>query len=154
MSLVEKYERLDKLVHKKNQDETLDKLFSDILKETFELVNKKIEENKTLNVEDEEEKAAVRAMFEYMLELWEEEAFEEAKAIGYDMVYLIEDENLKEMFSMFVLGMLAGLDIDEFFEKYVNNEKVYKDMFFVDFDDSIEELIIRYKDKFKEEFSA
>jgi len=58
------------------------------------------------------------------------------------------------MFSMFVIGMLAGLSLDEFFEKYVKADKVYKDMFFTEFDDKIDDLVVKYKDKFKEEFSS
>ncbi|WP_456469958.1 hypothetical protein [Caminibacter sp.] len=152
MSLVSKYEELDRLIHQ-NQEEQINEVFREILKETFDIINKKIESKTTLDVNNPEEAAAVRAMFEYMLELWDEGAVDEAKEVGYDMVYLVDDEKLKEMFSMFVIGMLAGLSLDKFFEKYVNNEKVYKDVFFADFDDKIDELVIKYRDKFKKEFS-
>ncbi len=152
MSLVSKYEELDRLIHQ-NQEEQINEVFREILKETFDIINKKIESKTTLNVNNPEEAAAVRAMFEYMLELWDEGAVDEAKEVGYDMVYLVDDEKLKEMFSMFVIGMLAGLSLDKFFEKYVNNEKVYKDVFFADFDDKIDELVIKYRNKFKKEFS-
>jgi len=138
----------------KNKEEEINKVFREILEETFKLINEKIEHKKTLDVNNEEEKAAIRAMFEYMLELWDEGAIEEAKAVGYDMVYLVDDAKIKEMFSMFVIGMLAGLSLDEFFEKYVKADKVYKDMFFTEFDDKIDDLVVKYKDKFKEEFSS
>jgi hypothetical protein len=149
MSLVEKYEILDKKIHK---NEDIENDFQEILKETFDMINKKTEKNEFLNVENEEEKLAVRSMFEYMLELWEEKELEEAKEVGFDMAYLVEDEKIKEMFSFLVLGVYEGLEIDEFFDKYVNDENVYKDYFFVDFKDDIDELIIKYKEKFQEEF--
>ncbi|EDM24222.1 hypothetical protein FE773_06625 [Caminibacter mediatlanticus TB-2] len=152
MSIVEKYEKLDKLIHQ-NKEEEINELFRDILTETFELVNKKIENNETLDVNNEEEKAAIRAMFEYMLELWDEGTIDEAKEVGYDMVYLVDDKKLKEMFSMFVIGMLGGFSLDKFFDKYVKTDKVYKDVFFAEFDDKIDDLVIQYKDKFKKEFS-
>ena len=41
-----------------------------------------------------------------------------------------------------------------FFEKYVKADKIYKSLFFAEFDDSIDELVIKYKEKFKEEFQA
>jgi hypothetical protein len=88
-----------------------------------------------------------------MLELWADRAVDEAKEVGYDMVYLVKDPAIKEMFTMFVIGMLEGLDLDTFFEKYVNPDNVYKDDFFTDFDDKIDELVIKHKNKFKEEFS-
>ncbi len=152
MSLVKKYEKLDKLIYQNREDE-INEVFREILKETFDLVNSKIEKGESLDVNDKEEAAAIRAMFEYMLELWDEGAIDEAKEVGYDMAYLVKDPKLKEMFSMFVIGMLAGLSLDEFFEKYVNTNKVYKDTFFTDFDDRIDELVIKYKKKFQEEFS-
>jgi hypothetical protein len=152
MSLVKKYEKLDKLIYQNREDE-INEVFREILKETFDLVNSKIEKGESLDVNNKEEAAAIRAMFEYMLELWDEGAIDEAKEVGYDMAYLVKDPKLKEMFSMFVIGMLAGLSLDKFFEKYVNTDKVYKDAFFTDFDDRIDELVIKYKKKFQEEFS-
>ena len=153
MSIAKQYEVLEELMNK-NKDDEINEVFRKILEDTFKLVNKKIENEKTLDVENLEEAAAIRAMFEYMLELWDEQAIDEAKAVGYDMVYLVDDKKLKEMFSMFVIGMLAGLSLDEFFEKYVKADKVYKDMFFTEFDDNIDDLVVKYKDKFKEEFSS
>ena len=153
MSIAKKYEELEILLNK-NKEEEINDVFRDILEETFNLINEKIENKKTLDVNNEEEKAAIRAMFEYMLELWDEEAIEEAKAVGYDMVYLVDDAKVKEMFTMFVIGMLAGLSLEEFFEKYVKADKIYKDIFFAEFDDSIDDLVIKYREKFKEEFQA
>jgi len=153
MSIAKQYEVLEELMNK-NKDDEINEVFRNILEETFKLINEKIENEKTLDVNNPEEAAAIRAMFEYMLELWDERAIEEAKAVGYDMVYLVDDKKLKEMFSMFVIGMLAGLSLDDFFEKYVKTDKVYKDMFFTEFDDKIDDLVVKYKDKFKEEFSA
>jgi len=152
MSIAEKYIVLEKYLNK-SDDDKINETFKEILKETFEVINKKIEENKTLNVNDEEEKAAIRAMFEYMLELWNDGEIAEAKEVGYDMAYLVDDPKLKEMFSMFVLGMIDGENIDRFFEKYVNESKVYKDYFFADFNDQIDELVIKHKKQFQEEFS-
>jgi len=152
MSLVKKYEEFEKLLLKDDAN-NISRLFDEILKETFDIINQKIENNKTLDVNNPEESAAIRAMFEYMIELWDEGNLDEAKEVGYDMAYLVDDKKLKEMFSMFVLGMLDGLKVDEFFNKYVNQNNVYKDYFFTDFKDEIDELIIKHKKKFQEEFS-
>jgi len=152
MSLVKKYEELDKYLLKDNSD-MINKLFSEILNETFEMVNKKIDTNSTFDINNPEEAAAVRAMFEYMLELWNDGEINEAKEVGYDMVYLVDDKKLKEMFSMYVLGMLENLNIDKFFEKYVDDSKAYKDIFLAEFKDDIDELVIKHKKQFQEEFS-
>jgi hypothetical protein len=151
MSLMEKYKKLDELVIK-DKEEEVNETFKEILEETFEIINKKIEEQKTLDVKNPEEKMAIRAMMEYMLELWDEGAVDEAKQVGYDMVYLVDDSKLKEMFSMFVIGILAGLSLDKFFEKYVDLSEIYEDYFFTGFNDDIDELVVKYKDKFVKEF--
>ena len=149
--MIEKYKKLDKALHK-NKSEEIEELFREILEEAINVINEKFKNDKKLDVNDPYEKAVIRAMFEYMLELWAEGAIDEAKTLGYDMLYLVDDEKLKEMFSMFVIGMLAGLNVDEFFKKYVK-DKVYKDYFFVDFNDKIDNLVKKYKNKFQEEYS-
>jgi len=149
--VIEKYKKLDKALHK-NRDEEVESLFREILEEAINVINEKFKNDKKLDVNNPYEKAVVRAMFEYMLELWAEGAIDEAKTLGYDMLYLVDDEKLKEMFSMFVIGMLAGVNVDEFFKKYVK-DKVYKDYFFVDFDDKIDSLVKKYKNQFQEEYS-
>jgi hypothetical protein len=152
MSLVEKYNQLNKAMVKKDEDK-IEKIFGEILKEAIELINKKAEKEESIDIKNPEEAAAIRAMFEYMLELWAQGDIEEAKELGYDMAYSVEDKKLKEMFSMFVLGMLEGLSVDEFFDKYVNENEIYKDVFFTSFNDEIDELIVKHKKKFEEEFS-
>ncbi len=152
MSIVENYKKLDMLMLK-NRDDEIDGVFREILTEAFDLINEKIERKQNLDINHEKEKAALRAMFEYMLDLWAEGSIEEAKEVGFDMAYLADDIKLKEMFSMFVVGMMEGLSVDEFFEKYVNDEKVYKDYFFATFFDDIDRLAEKHKKRFQEEFS-
>ncbi len=152
MNIVEKYKELDKLIHK-NEDEKIEQVFREILEDAINIVNEKFQKNEFLDVTNPVDKAVIRAMFEYMLELWAEGAIDEAKQLGYDMLYLVKDEKLKEMFSMFVIGMLEGLSVDKFFEKYVDTNKTYENDFFVDFNDEIDALIIKHKKQFQEEYS-
>ena len=151
-NIVEKYKELEKAIHK-NQDEKIENIFKDILEEAINIINQKFEKNEFLDVKNPIDKAVIRAMFEYMLELWAESAIDEAKTLGYDMLYLVKDEKLKEMFSMFVIGMLEGISIDKFFEKYVDTSKTYENDFFVSFKDEIDALIIKHKKQFQEEYA-
>jgi len=150
--IVEKYKELEKAIHK-NQDEKIENIFKYILEEAISIINQKFEKNEFLDVKNPIDKAVIRAMFEYMLELWAEGAIDEAKQVGYDMLYLVKDEKLKEMFSMFVIGMLEGLSVDKFFEKYVDTSKTYENDFFVNFKDEIDALIIKHKKQFQEEYA-
>jgi len=150
--IVEKYKELEKAINK-NQDDKIEEIFKDILEEAINIINQKFEKNEFLDVKNPTDKAVIRAMFEYMLELWAEGAIDEAKQLGYDMLYLVKDEKLKEMFSMFVIGMLEGLSVDKFFEKYVDTSKTYENDFFVDFKNEIDALIIKHKKQFQEEYA-
>ena len=152
MNIVEKYKELEKLLHK-NEDEKIEELFKNILNEAINIMNEKFKKNEFLDVKNPTDKAVIRAMFEYMLELWAEGAINEAKQLGFDMLYLVKDEKLKEMFSMFVIGMLESLSVDKFFEKYVDSNKTYENDFFVDFYDDIDSLIIKHKKQFQEEYA-
>ena len=152
MNILEKYKELEKLLHK-NEDEKIEEIFRGILEDAITIVNEKFQKNEFLDVTNPTDKAVIRAMFEYMLELWAEGEIDEAKQLGYDMLYLVKDEKLKEMFSMFVIGMLERLSLDKFFDNYVKTAKTYKDYFFVNFNDKIDELIIKHKKRFQDEYA-
>jgi hypothetical protein len=155
MSLKNSYEELENLMNKKSTDEEVGDKFEEILDKAFEVLNQAIENEKFLHIENEEELFTVRAMFDYMMELWAENHLEEAKAICYDMAYLVEDEKLKNIFGYFALGMLDKISVDKFLDKYVDIENIEDgyEFFFTNFNDELEELIIKHKSKFEEEFN-
>jgi hypothetical protein len=153
MILEKEYNEFESLLNKNGDEDRINELFGEILEKAIEVLNQKSEDNQFL--EYPEHQYVIRALFEYFLELWSEGAYEEAKALGYDLVYLVDDENLKEAFSMFILGLLEKLPVEKFLDLYVipeNSDDKY-DMFFVDFNDEIDELVIKHRETFKKEFS-
>ena len=153
MILEKEYKEFDELMTKNGDEDRINELFGEILEKSIEVLNEKSENKEFL--EYPEHQYVIRALFEYMLELWSEGEFEEAKALGYDLAYMVNDENLKEAFSMFVLGLLEKLPIEKFLDIYVNpeNEDDEYEMFFMNFNDDIDELVIKHRDTFKKEFS-
>jgi len=153
MILEKEYKEFDELMTKNGDEDRINELFGEILEKSIEVLNEKSENKEFL--EYPEHQYVIRALFEYMLELWSEGEFEEAKALGYDLAYMVNDENLKEAFSMFVLGLLEKLPIEKFLDIYVNpeNEDEEYEMFFMNFNDDIDELVIKHRDTFKKEFS-
>ena len=153
MILEKEYKEFDELMNKNGDEDRINELFGEILEKAIEVLNEKSEKKEFL--EYPEDQYVIRALFEYMLELWSEGEYEEAKALGYDLAYMVNDENLKEAFSMFVLGLLEKLPIEKFLDIYVNpeNEDDEYDMFFMNFNDEIDELVIKHRDTFKKEFS-
>jgi len=153
MFLEKEYNEFEQLLHKNGDEDRINELFGEILEKAIEVLNKKSENKEFL--EYPKDKYVIRALFEYFLELWSEGEFEEAKNLGYDLVYMVNDENLKEAFSMFVLGVLEKLPIEKFLDTYVipENENDEYEMFFMNFNDEIDELVIKHRDTFKKEFS-
>ena len=153
MILEKEYNEFEELLNKNGDEDKINDLFGEILEKAISVLNEKIENGGFL--EYPEHQFVIRALFEYMLELWSEGAYEDAKALGYDLVYLVNDENLKEAFSMFILGLIEKLPIEKFLDTYVipENENDEYDMFFVNFNDEIDELVIKHKETFKKEFS-
>ena len=69
---------------------------------------------------------------------------------------MVNDENLKEAISMFVVGLIEKLPIEKFLDEYVipeNEEDDEYEMFFTNFNDEIDELVIKHRETFKKEFS-
>jgi hypothetical protein len=153
MILEKEYKEFDELMNKNGDEDRINELFGEILEKAIEVLNEKSENKEFL--EYPEDQYVIRALFEYMLELWSEGEYDEAKALGYDLAYMVNDENLKEAFSMFVLGLLEKLPIEKFLDIYVNpeNEDDEYEMFFMNFNDEIDELVIKHRDTFKKEFS-
>ena len=153
MFLEKEYKEFDKLMSSNGDEEVINELFADILEKAIIVLNERSENKEFL--EYPKDMYVIRALFEYFLELWSEGEWEEAKNLGYDLVYMVNDENLKEAFSLFVLGVLEKLPVEKFLDIYVNpeNETDEYDMFFTNFNDEIDELVIKHRETFKKEFS-
>jgi len=153
MFLEKEYKEFDKLMNSNGDEDRINELFGEILEKAIEVLNERSENKEFL--EYPKDMYVIRALFEYFLELWSESEWEEAKNLGYDLVYMVNDENLKEAFSMFVLGVLEKLPIEKFLDTYVipENENDEYEMFFMNFNDEIDELVIKHRDTFKKEFS-
>ena len=153
MILEKEYNEFENLLNKNGDEDRINELVGEILEKSIEILNEKSESNQFL--EYPEHQFVIRALFEYFLELWSEGAYEDAKALGYDLVYMVNDENLKEAFSMFILGVLEKLPVEKFLDLYVipENEDDNYEMFFINFNDEIDELIIKHKETFAKEFS-
>ncbi len=153
MFLEKEYKEFDHLMNSDGDENRINDLFGEILEKAIVVLNERSENKEFL--EYPKDMYVIRALFEYFLELWSEGEFKEAKDLGYDLVYMVNDENLKEAFSMFVLGVLEKMPIEKFLDTYVNpeNEDDEYEMFFMNFNDEVDELVIKHRETFAKEFS-
>lgn len=154
----ESYDELDRMIHKNVEEEAVAEKFQEIVEMAIEIINVVVDNEEQLDINVEEHLYALRGMYDYMLELWNEEDYHEAKEIGYDMLDLVEDDLVADAFSFCILGMLENLSPDTFFAKYVDMEHQVEEQeseyefFYVHYKDEIEELKIKHGAKFSQEY--
>ena len=148
------YSRLEKFLNRRGSDIEIERTFREILEIAFQIVNEKFEKGEKFNLGDIDQLLALRAMYEYMMELWAGREWEEAKEVGFDLAYLTDDKPLREMFSLMVIGILAQIPLEKFMREYlITDTEPYLGYFFTQFTPKIDPLIEKYRERFQREFS-
>jgi len=160
-SLQELYSQLEREFHRRGREGIIDSIFHRILKKSFQIVNQKWEKGEKfgpflvgkMGEEEWEEVMAIRGMYEYLLELWANREWEEAREVGLDMAFLSADKRLRQMFSLMVLPILAKVPIEQFLENYLDrSNEPYLGYFFTEFTGKIDPLVQKYGKQFKQRF--
>ena len=116
------YETLDSMLVLDLDEEQINELYQEILKLAFENVEKIINKNKKLKLEDEHLFYA-RALYEHAIEKWSNENFDGAKELLFVMVNLIEDELLQKALNVLIIFLSSKMELDEFYDSKVDLEK-------------------------------
>jgi hypothetical protein len=128
-----------------NKDiEKAEQSFQEGFNKAIELFNKKVANQESFVMADEEDLYATLFLFDNMIGLWNENLIEEAIQVAQDMAVLVDNPKIKEMFLLFSYGMSEdGMDVNTFIKKYVDLTKVDEEfpMFLVNFKDEVENLI-------------
>jgi|GEM_PF-407202 len=113
------YEVLDSLLVLDLQEEKINSVYETILKLSFENVEKIVNENKRLDLENEN-LFYVRAFYEYAIEKWSYDDFKGSKELIFVLSNIIEDEVLNNSFKIHLIALSKETPLDTFYENEVD----------------------------------
>lgn len=149
------YETLDSMLILDLEDDKINNLYQNILKTAFEKIEKIVNEDKKLNLKDEN-LLLVRALYEHGIEKWSYDNFDGAKEIMFVLSNIVDDELLEQSLNVLVIVLSNKMNLDEFYEKKVdldvNDIKEEHGYFIVNFKFDIEEYLVSNEATLKKEF--
>ena len=115
------YETLDSMLVLDLDEEKINKLYEQILKTSFANVEKIVNENKKLKLEDDY-LLYVRAFYEHAIEKWSYDNFDGAKELIFVLANIIEDTILEEALNVLIIVLSQKKELDTFYDAHVNFE--------------------------------
>ncbi len=113
------YEVLDSFL---DIDETkINEVYKNILQITFDEVQIIIDENKKLNLEDDN-LFYVRAFYEHAIEKWSYNNFDGAKNLLFVLSNILDDDILLSSLNAHLIALSTNTSLDNFYKKDVNLE--------------------------------
>ena len=123
-SIAKGYQLLDaQLIIEASEDE-INEIFTFIVNNAFDRLAEKLTATETFNMEDEEDKAAARAIYEHGIQRYSENDAKGAKEIFLILSHSMEKYALKDAMLLHAAAAMAGVNFDDFIEKYVDVSKV------------------------------
>jgi hypothetical protein len=121
------YEVLDSLlVLDLNDANRIDTVYENILKIAFDKVEEFLTNDKKLSLKDDE-LYYVRAFYEHAIEKWSRDNFTGAKELFYILVNIVDDTKLSNALDVHIYACANQLDMDTFYETYVDVENISQD---------------------------
>ena len=149
------YETLDSMLILDLDEEKINKLYEQILKTSFANVEKIVNENKKLKLEDEN-LLYVRAFYEHAIEKWSYDNFDGAKELLFVLANIIEDETLELALNTLIIVLSKKEQLDLFYDKKVDLEAEEEDekygYFIINFKFDKQEFIENNKDILSKEY--
>ena len=149
------YETLDSMLILDLDEEKINKLYEQILKTSFANVEKIVNENIKLKLEDEN-LLYVRAFYEHAIEKWSYDNFDGAKELVFVLANIIEDEKLELALNTLIIILSQKQSLDSFYDEKVDLEAEDEDekygYFIVNFKFNKEEFINNNKDILSSEY--
>lgn len=149
------YETLDSMLILDLEDDKINNLYQNILKTAFDKIEKIVNENKKLDLKDEN-LLLVRALYEHGIEKWSYNNFDGAKEIMFVLSNIVDDELLEKSLNVLIIVLSNKVTLDEFYEEKVNNDisdiKEEHGYFIVNFNFDIDEYISSNEAVLKKEY--
>ena len=113
------YETLDSMLDLGLDEEKINSLYEAILITAFENVEKIVNENKKLDLVDNN-LLYVRAFYEHAIEKWSYDNFDGAKELVFVLANIIDDEILEQALNVLLVVLAKNISLDDFYETEVN----------------------------------
>ena len=116
------YETLDSMLVLDLEEEKINKLYEEILKTSFENVEKIVNKNEKLKLEGDN-LLYVRAFYEHAIEKWSYDNFDGAKELISVLANITDDEPLEKALNVLLIVLSTRNQLDFFYDTSVNLEK-------------------------------
>lgn len=149
------YETLDSMLILDLDEENIHKLYEQILKTSFENVEKIIGNNEKLKLEGDN-LLYVRALFEHAVEKWSYDNFDGAKELFFVIANIIDDEILEKSLNILIVFLSSKIQIDDFYDTRVDLDSNIDDekygYFIVNFTFDSQEFLTENKTTLESEY--
>lgn len=115
------YETLDSMLVLDLDEENINKLYEQILKTSFENVEKILNKDEKLSLEGDN-LHYVRALYEHAIEKWSYDNFDGAKDLIFVLANIIKDETLEKALNILLVFLSSKTQLDDFYDSKVNLE--------------------------------
>lgn len=151
------YEVLDSLLILDLQEDRINLVYENILKISFEEVDKIVNSKKFLKLEGKE-LFYIRSFYEHGIEKWSYNDFDGAKQLLFVLSNIIEDELLQKSLKIHLTALSKEFDLDKFYEKQVHIDAICEDekygFFIVNYKFDIEEYLRANTSILEKEYEA
>lgn len=113
------YEVLDSLLILDLDEEKINSVYENILKISFENVEKIVNSGAKLSLE-KDELFYIRSFYEHAIEKWSYENLQGAKELLFVLLNIINDDKLQNAIRILVIALSNKVDLDTFYEKEVD----------------------------------
>lgn len=149
------YETLDSMLVLDLDEEKVNKLYEQILKTSFNNVEKILSEHSKLNLEDDN-LLYVRALYEHAIEKWSYDNFDGAKDLIFVLANIVDDEALVKSLNILIVFLSSKISLDDFYDTRVDLEADVDDekygYFITNFNFDSEEFLTESKDVLDSEY--
>ena len=120
------YETLDSMLVLDLDEENINKLYEQILKTSFEQVEKILNKHQKLSLEGDN-LLYVRALYEHAIQKWSYDNFDGAKDLIFVLANIIQDEELEKALNILIVFLSSKIQLDDFYDTKVDLEGIVDD---------------------------
>ena len=152
-SIAKGYQLLDAQLIIEAPEDEINEIFTFIVNTAFDRLAQKLSTSATFSMENEEERAAARAIYEHGMQRYSENDKKGAKEIFLILSHSVDKYSLKDAMLLHAAVVISGLSFDAFIDTVVDVSKVDENdplAFFVQtFKLSILEMFDKYEEEVK-----